>query len=190
MRLTKAVDDFFLSFFTKISHNVYWLTGRTNFFLAKLALCVMVASVMVVIFNYWFPAMLGYRSAPFQVAACGLISMFCLADMVRCDKAEKSAFNDERVRMFNPLYYSPSNRVLWIFIANIMLFLAAFLFIINQWKGYFIFNALDFAFSPAIVAFKYFISVDPPSPGKSKIREWIESLSAGFWKPALARAKS
>jgi len=175
MESIKRVDGFFLSFFTKISHKFYRLTGYSNFFLAKLAVCVMVASVMVVIFNYWFPGILSYQSLPIQVVVCSFVSMFCLFDMVRCDKAEKSAFSDERVKMFNPLYYSPVNRLLWIFLALLMGLAAPFVIADNN--GYLVFKALDLAFAPALAAFKYFISVDPPSPGKSKIREWCESFS-------------
>ena len=188
MEWVKRVDGFFLSFFTNISHKFYRLTGYSNFFLAKLAVCVMVASVMVVIFNYWFPGILSYQSSLIQVAICGLISMFCLFDMVRCDKAEKSTFNNERVRMFHPLYYSPVNRLLWIFLASLMIL--AVPFIIANNKGYLVFKALDLAFAPAFAAFKYFISVDPPSSGKSKIREWCESFSAGFRKLAPMKVNS
>ena len=188
MESIKRVDGFFLSFFTKISHKFYRLTGYSNFFLAKLAVCVMVASVMVVIFNYWFPGILHYQSSPIQVVLCSLISMFCLFDMIKCDKAEKSAFNDERVRMFSPLYYSPVNRLLWIFLASLMIL--AVPFIIANNKGYLVFKALDLAFAPAFATFKYFISVDPPSSGKSKIREWCESFSAGFRKLAPMKVNS
>ncbi|HEY4495354.1 MAG TPA: hypothetical protein VJC01_02815 [Candidatus Paceibacterota bacterium] len=188
MEYIKWVDSIFLLFFTKISHKFYRLTGYSNFFLAKLAVCVMVASVMVVIFNYWFPGILHYQSSPIQVVLCSLISMFCLFDMIKCDKAEKSAFNDERVRMFSPLYYSPVNRLLWIFLASLTILAVPFTIASN--KGYLIFKTLELAFAPALTAFKYLISVDPPSLGKSKIREWIESFSAGFRKLVQAKAQN
>lgn len=188
MKPIVAIDNLALSFFTKISHKFYRLTGRTNFFLAKLAICVIAASVMTVVFSYWFPSILGFQPSLFYVVISGIVSILCLFVMIICDKAEKSAFNDKRVRLFSPLDYSPLNRVLWIFFALILLFMELPM-LFNSEKGYFIFKALYSAFPWAVVAFKYLISVDPPSPGKSKIREWIEAFSAGFQKRAPIKVK-
>lgn len=185
-----AIDNLILSFFTKISHKFYRLTGRTNFFLAKLAICVLVASTMTVIFSYWFPAILGFQPQSLLVALSGIVSVACLVNMVLCDKAEKSAFSDQRVRIFNPWYYSPLDRVIHVFMALICFFLIILYLNIDSGKGYFIFKALYSAFLPADVAFKYFISIDPPTPGKSKIREWVEAFSAGFQKLAQINVRN
>lgn len=188
MRLVITVDTILLSFFTKISHKFYWLTGKTNFFLAKIAICILVASSMTVVFNYWFPLMLGYSVPLPFIIFYTIISISLLKKMNLCDKAENFIFNNDRVKVFHPMDYSLPTRFLWICGTILVIFL---LFVITTSSdGYFIFKALAYAYTPTTMAFYYFIAVDPPAPGKSKIREWAESFSAGFQKLIPIKTKN
>lgn len=188
MDLIVVVDSFFLSFFTKISHKFCRLTGRTNFFLAKLMVCVTLACTMIMVLGYWLPLFPTKLPVIFVVLA-GLLNIKCLIEMNLCDKAENAALNDERVRIFNPLNYVPILRILWVYATIVISWMLIYAFTINS-KGIFIAEAVLVSYAPSITAFKYLVSVDPPTPGKSKIREWAESFSAGFRKLVPIKAKN
>lgn len=187
MGLVVVVDNLVLSFFTKISHKFYRLTGLTNFFLAKLSVCIMTVSLMSNILGFWFP-ILYYKPSPIIVVMCALLCFTSLLNMYLCDKANDAIFNNNRVNFFGLLNYSPTWRFLWLVlvITSMPIFIDNIFF---EHKGVLIFNILNQIFGLAAVSFYYFISVDPPAPGKSKIQEWIKAFSVGFQKLVPIRAK-
>lgn len=180
MNLVIAVDNCILSFFTKISHKFYSLTGLTNFFLAKLSVCILTLSSMTVILGFWFPV-LTFKPIPIVVVLNAIVCTVVLLDMYLCDKADKNIFSGNRVNFFGPISISPVFRFLWLVMVTINIpWLINYIFF--ERKGILIFNILSRLFALAGTSFFYFIAVDPPSPGKSKVQEWIESFSASFRK--------
>lgn len=177
MNFIKAIDAKILSFFTKISHKFQRLTGRTNFFLAKICLCVLALSVMVMVANYWFP-LLGRDGNIFSLIV-SVVFIFIARRMYYCDKAEDEVLTEEKTNFFaedNNLM----GRILLLFLSILDLF--GFLMAINMPRGILIFKVLDCLYFPVYSAFMYFIVVMPLPPGKSKIQEWAENISAYFKK--------
>lgn len=189
MILVIVVDNFVLSFFTKISHKFYKLTGRTNFFLAKLAMCLAVASIMIPIIGFWFP-LLSSKLSVIAVIIFVFVSLILLRDMYNCDRAEANIFSSSRTKFFGSFSYSPNWRILWLIFAIFDVIKIFIIFFISSNQGIFLFKILNEMFGIDIMLFNYFISVDPPTPGKSKIREWAESFSAGFRKLVPIKAKN
>ena len=176
MEFVTSVDNYFISLFTKLSDWFMRLTGRTNFFLAKIMVCVMIASCMVSVINFWFP-LLSFPTTILGMVFNGTISLTLLTLLTPCDEAEKNVFSHKRMLFF---IHTPILRfVSLMFTFNVVPLL--FFIVIVTSKGI-IDNAINNAYMVSSTAFLYLTSIHPPTPGKSKIREWAESFAAGFKK--------
>lgn len=177
MQFVTSVDNYFISLFTKFTIWFMWLTGRTNFFLAKIALCFMIASMMVLVMNYWFPV-LGSSTGAWHIMFAVIASISFLIELNQCDRAEKNVFSNKRVLFF---IRTPTIRFIILMMSfTVIPWLLAD--IISEKKGILIFKIISDAYVIVFPAFLYLTSIDPPTPGKSKIREWAESFAAGFKK--------
>ena len=186
MRLIITVDNFLLSFFTKISHRFYRLMGRTNFFLAKFMVCIMTALLMIAMISFWFP--LFFKPSVTVVIISGLNLIFCLVDLNRCDEAESKTLSNEHINIFGP--YLSSSIVRVISLALLLYGVILILFPLYVYGKNDVFDAIMTVYVLAWISFLYFIAVDPPAPGKSKIRESSDSFSAGFRKLVPIKAKN
>jgi len=183
-RLIVKVDSLVLLFFTKISNKIYRLTGLTKFFLAKLALCFATISLTTTIVGFWFP-ILGYKPSVVVVVWSAILVIGLLLETNLCDKAQDNMFSYNRINFFSKFCYSQTFRFLWIILTigeTLELLELLELNASSQDKGILIFKILHNSFALSIGSFNYLIAVDPPSPGKSKIRIWAEAFSASFHK--------
>lgn len=187
MLLILAVDNALLSFFTKLARSFARLTGRSNFFLAKYMICIMIASAMVETMNYWIP-LLGRKITPLEVAFRGLFALLCLIDLNQCDKAEGAAFQERRVRVFSPILYMPCFRIYITLSSFLTIPIAVHYF--TSAEGMFLAKIISRSWGFAFVAYVYLITIDPPSVGKSKIQEWAEGFTNFFRKPVPIPVKS
>ena len=187
------IDGKILAACTKFSHWFQRLTGRTNFFLAKIGVFVTAFSTLVETINYftnflWFKTTLGF------LLILLLLNLFLISDAIRCDEAEnKSLTSEERTDFFRGRA-DRFNRILWL------------LFSLYYWTIWFPMNivahpkhvdvlhigmnAAANVFSPGLAIFYYFICVVPLPPGKSRVKEWLEKFRLAFNKPQLAEIPS
>lgn len=187
MRFILAIDGTFLKFFNKIARAFARLTGKSNFFLAKTMMWVVIISAMTTTINYWLP-ILARKTNPFVVAVYGGAALLFLADLYRCDQAETATMNDKQTRIFSPVIYSPIFRFTTVFL-SVITAPAAILDIVSS-AGIMLAKILDNSYMPAFTAFLYFASLDPPQMGKSKVREWAEGFANLFRKPEPVPVKS
>lgn len=191
MKFLSAVDSYFLSLFEKISVWFMKLTSRSNFFLAKIMFCVVVIASMIHIINRWFPILWFFPSTIFFMMFSGFSLYYSWIIFNLCDKAEKNILDGKMVKVF--LFSIGDNGIP--VIRKGCLLLVCFLLPFNlegvlTTKGVMVFKIIYFTLIPAITAFFYFLSVDPPPICKGKIREWIESFAAGFKKLAVVKAEN
>lgn len=186
MALIVKVDAIFLAFFNRVAWGFARLTGKSNFFLAKTMVWIVIISAMTTALNYWLP-ILARKTNPFIAALYGSAALLFLADLYRCDQAEAATMNDKRTRIFSPAIYSPVFRFLLVFV-NIITVPAA-IFDIMSSAGIMPAKILDYSYMPAFTAFLYFAALDPPQVGKSKIREWAEGFANSFRKLAPVSVK-
>lgn len=183
MKVVEALDSPILAFFTNISHRIQIVTGKTNFFLAKVALCAVIIDIMITILNYWFPLLEKQTNLIYTIFEI-LILFACISVTTECDRAEQSAQSDNPTK--SPLECSSVLRL------TVLFFLCAMSIPMDIKSlmvshGVFAFKFYHLISDIAFIAYVYLISVHPLPPGKSKIREWIESFAAGFMKQAPSR---
>lgn len=183
MNIVETLDSVILKFFTKISHRIQIVTGKTNFFLAKIALCVMIIDLMIVILNYWLSLLEKQTDLVVFVFETFALLMYILITMI-CDQAEQSAQLDNPTKF--PFEPTPILRLIILFSACILI-IPMDIKNVTTLQGAFIFKFYRLLADIAFVAYIYLISVHPLPPGKSKIRELIESFAAGFAKQAPSR---
>ncbi len=187
MSLILAIDNALLSFFTKLARSFARLTGKSNFFLAKTMVCVLTAGFMIGTASYWLP-LLDFRLPLSIVMIMALNAFICIYDLHQCDKAEDMMLNEKRTRVFNPLYYSPSLRV-FVAVTTFLYIFIALPSLVSS-KGFLFAKIVLVFFPPSYAAFIYFAVINPPSIGKSRIREWAEGFSNLFCKPIPVPVKS
>lgn len=158
------VDAAVLRHCTRIAHAFQRLTGRTNYFLAKMGTAVCVVSEL---FDLLDPK---YRDAG-NVLMGGFILVSLIYQSVRCDRSERRA-NASSERTVDPewgLARSPGWRLvmLWWALSQTG---AAFLWAAGMAPK--AVHPLDWCFYAAgNAAFYYFVAVDPLPPQRSKIRQ-------------------
>lgn len=196
----RAIDGAILGFFTRMSHAFQRLTGRTNFFLARIMIIVISISLIVAICNYWIP-ILHRRSYSFEVAIDALVLLIFIWHFHYCKKAEEQVFSGNKTFLFRVPFdgfekmglmsflrlFAASSGIISIIFYSVGGFIGAY---DPAGSALFIFRFLDFAFMPVLSAYLYLLAVHPMPPGRSKIYEWIESLASGFWGQTNVQAHS
>jgi hypothetical protein len=173
----RRLDEQLLKLCTRIAHTVQIWTGKTNFFVAKVGLILSVLPTTLRITNY-FTRILHDTTSGFALAMWIWYLLSIISLISRLDKADQKHKDSEVKVMVKDFetYSSPGLRI-WI------LFLTCLNFqVIDQ-------SLLDFLGSSKVcicglLVFLYFVSVDPLTPRKSKIREWVEGFSFGTLAPA------
>src|SRR3989344_4942120 len=165
------IDDLYLKFFTVFSHWFQRLTGRTNFFLAKIAAAVVLAQVAVSIGNYFSPV-LSVKTDLFGLVMSGIATLILLMYFVGCDEAEARAFRGNNSKyLISPLVHERWFRLLsLIFVLFTSPFIPHFIFkALTQNSKTWYFEMIDLLGAPAFTAFLYLVNVDPMLPQKSKV---------------------
>jgi len=171
-KILETVDDKLLDLCTKSSHKLQRATGITNYFVAKVGVGISSYALVIDLVNYvyqFFPEKGSIFSAGIEV--------ICFADMIvrsiHCAKADKNLDNIKPAFLFT---YTRSNfcRLLW---AGWFLFDVGTLFLEKLPVHYqTLYISRRVLFSLGLAIFYYFIAVNPLPPGKSKVREWIDSF--------------
>ncbi|MDO8676750.1 MAG: hypothetical protein Q7K16_03860 [Candidatus Azambacteria bacterium] len=183
MEFVTSVDNYFISLFTKFTKWFMQLTGRTNFFLAKIVTCFIIAGMMTMIINFWFPLLHYYPTSIPDVIIGSIVLFICLKNLIFCDRAEEKILSDERVKVFGGPLNTPIIRfVFLVMITMAYINIPGILMIILDAKGILIFKIIYITLPLAMASFMYFLAIDPPMPCKGKIHEWVESFAAGFKK--------
>jgi len=188
--LIERCDQTILGACTRFSHWLQRLTGRTNFFIAKIGLGIATISILVEIANY-FSKFLVHKTNLFDVAFGGLVVLALTVDVYLCNKAEEDTVTPERfmpmIRM-GPLMDNLLVRVLAVTTSILVITLR----LVNIWPEmkYPLLEVLYRLYGLGFTIFLYFIAVDPLPPGKSKVREWLEGFKFAFGlKPATIPVK-
>lgn len=174
MDLVFKIDKIILAGYTKLSHKFQDLTGRTNFFLAKIAIWGVIIASLVICFNFYFRVLVretDWASLIINILLALIYSLF----LIKCTNAEKDALNNSERKMHFP------NGVVQQIARLILVFLAATFIpkdIYCLYKSeYIIFELLYTIGYYSMVSFTYLVIVTPKPPSKSKIKKWIESFS-------------
>lgn len=183
MKIVATLDNTIFAFFTKISHRIQIVTGKTNFFLAKVALCTMMIHLMIIILNYWFP-LLEKETSLVGTIIESLVFLACIFMTTLCDQAEQSAQSDNPTKFLGEC--SPGLRLIIVLSTCIMIIPPDITSLMIS-NGVFALKCYRLVSDIAFIAYAYLISVHPLPPGKNKIQELIESFAAGFMKRAPLR---
>lgn len=178
MKLLAPIDNFLLGICTKIAHNFQILTGKTNFFIAKIGIFASSIDTLIVIANY-FDQILVRKTSLLSLIFNVFFNLALLLDAMGCERAEKTSnFSNERVIdpwLFLNLNHSERFRIIW-FLLSVMETIRGYFCAISPKHSFA--DVLDAVLFPyGIAIFFYFIAIEPLSPRKSKIREWVDKLT-------------
>lgn len=177
------IDDYLLSFFTKLSHKFQKLTGKTNYFLARICLIGILVSTVISCLNYWFPLLAedAYQNIPMAPVIMTPILLITVANqMYKCDEEDKNLLlrSDIKTRPFSEVSTFGSRMFFGILAIFDLLGFYKILFLDES--GVLIFKLMHNFFTVYVFFYLYFVIINPLPPGKSKVQEWVESFSAGF----------
>lgn len=183
MSLLERADNFLFAQATKFAHAVQRLTGLTTYFIAKLGVGVVAISIIIDILNYFYQ-FLTFKTYGWA-AAVNLIGVVLVISWSRTlQKAEDCLGDAIKPAELGTLMVRGA---LWRKIYLFVFVMALIGYCVHPGK----FVVLQFWDSPGfplgMLIFTYFLAVDPLPPGRSKVREWLESLT---FMPELARQKS
>lgn len=190
MDFLQRIDAKILSFFTKISHKFQIMTGRTNFFLSNIFLTLFALNVTENIINYWFNILTrktNIVSLLFSLFFVVLISR----DKINLKKADDTLFDSDGLSAKPRFSLSSNHIVRLIMLAFACLsIISIYLIVIGvpPAKISRVFEIFHEMFPMILVCYYYFIEVTPLPPGKSKIKEWLESFGKVL-KPIPVRSR-
>ncbi|MEK7560169.1 MAG: hypothetical protein AAB522_02625 [Patescibacteria group bacterium] len=195
MDILERVDGKILEFFTKISHKFQRLTGRTNFFLARLCLSGMAIGLLLSVISYWIP-LLHRKTNLFWVFVEIFVVLRLTFDVKELEKAEEQNFFGEVTQKPILRLLPVHNHIFRVFVFAANIFLTGIVLLavatgIFETATTTFFTIIDHVLTwPAATCFCYFAVVTPMPPGKSKIREWVENFASGFRKPAAVESRN
>lgn len=171
-KAVNTLDAFILKCFTKFAHRFQKITGRTNYFLAKIGLAIVVAAVSVAILGCVLP-ILTEKVSPIFAFICGLIAIAEISRMAKLDRAEKDAIESSEVRVKHFISEnSLVSRMIWVFFS-----VQDTLILIFSNTPITIWRIFLYSASTGLLIYYYFIAVDPLPPGKSKVKEFFEAIT-------------
>ena len=178
--MLSRLDEFTLSKLTKFAHWFQRMTGRTNYFLAKMGVLIILASITLTIVSYVAPTVPQEdRPSLIIVFLFGIFGIGEVCRMTELDKAERDFLNSTSS---NPAKWSfpkePTHRVFWIFACGITVLMS-----ITYPRPTTIWTLGRDLFPFGVVLFRYFVDVNPLPPGKSKVKEFFEAVAA-YLSPA------
>lgn len=181
----RVIDGWALRFCTNIAHTFQLLTGRTNFFIAKLGVLFASVDITLRMAGYFHPFP-HHPKSMFDIII-GIIYMpIIISRALKLDEADKHSSNSSEKAAIPGITNASSFlvRILWLVFA-----IQDTLWVVVEHSRpdyNFIDILLAVSFSYGLLVFYYFIEVEPLRPQKSKIRQWVENLSFGLLRPAPA----
>ena len=183
MELFNKIDDAVLLWFTKISHQFQRLTGRTNFFLAKIGFVLGSLFLITGVSNYFFHIIPGHHDSILELIMFLVLTPLWFRDIRRCDEAEeKTLLSPTQAKL--PI--TPGIRLLCLAFACTDVIDIMF----NSHSSYFIFEVLHKDYGIALTIFLYFASVDLLPPSQSEVSQWLEAFRATFRSTSQAPNKA
>lgn len=173
--MLEELDKNLLERFTKFCHWFQRMTGRTNFFLAKIVVWLLACSTIVSVVNYYYRVLVNETDLLSCVISIILTPLF-LRDAYLCDKSEGDSLSTTKAKR----RYTADFEWLRKYLVFLIIFIVPAM-ISNLMESHF--NPLQFLkefYFWGIFLFSYLANVDPLPPGKSKVREFAESLIARF----------
>ncbi len=161
---TARLDERILALFTKASHKFQTLTGRTNFFLAKIFILVSMTGVALCTMNYWF-GFLGAHLASVAQVAVGMLMVSVLAwDVHRVDKADQRLFSGTRTMATDILpAHDRGFRMLLLLLFMVGILLSYQVFFLDR-SGVLLFKIIHHFFPLELAIAAYFSAVVPLPP--------------------------
>jgi len=188
MKYLLVLDEGVLALCTKFSHWLQRLTGRTNYFLAKIGVIMSFFSILTEIFNYFQP-ILRYPTSLFSVVIDCLVVTNCVARVWDCDKMEEA--NGTSDTQIKSRWDNPTWRLIWLIFTAWDLYGTIGLINTHSHIPFLPLELVSQSFAIDLAVFYYFVAVHPLPPGKSKVRQWVESLSGvKNLEPATAKSPS
>jgi hypothetical protein len=167
------IDEYLLARCARFSHWFQRLTGRTNFFIAKVGTMITGMSVLVSLINYWIP--LSKLPTSFFHWVPSLFLLWVMAkESKNCAENEKRLYSDRALRQM-----MPKNSV-WIRMAALYFTILLGVFMVRYHS---FFEILRYSTGIGVSVFFYFIAVTPLPPGHNKIGEFVKKLASRFRKP-------
>lgn len=193
VNILERIDERILELFTKFSHRFQRQTGRTNFFLAKVANAILLVVAVITLqklietlsipLNQFVYVILIF-SHLFQVfflfIALLMGSLCFLGEYIESRKKSnentanpnKLVIKETRLSSLRVICYIP-----------VMIFLAYSLET-HLTPGTSVYKFLISIYFQELLALVcvYLLSINPLPPGKSKVRQWVDNFQAGFQK--------
>lgn len=189
----RALDTWLLALCTKFAHAFQRLTGKTNFFLAKIGIMIATLHMVIAMIDFWYPILLQEKTSLSKFLFELVLLILTYSTVYDLDKADdEQQLSLERV--MNPSLPNRYDRYGWVF-RSLFLFFVVYdtgdVFFQSKHSSLSTLEMLhSVSLSFGITVFNYFVIVEPLRPGKSKIKQWIEKLSFGSRELASAGAKS
>lgn len=192
MNIVEKMDGVILKFFTFISHKFQRLTGRTNFFLAKFGVALTFMCVLIHIFNY-YKQVLSVKSSLFGVIVDFVFVFYLTKALVALEEEDRRCQQSGEVktkdRFLLALFFTSSlGRLLWSTLG--ILDLLRFYYTEFGPQVVLSMEIVNNLYCISIAVTSYFIAVEPLPPGKSKVREFLDSFVSGFKKFATGETGS
>lgn len=182
MKIIDRLDEKLLKFFENVARKFNWLTGKDNFFLARIC-CVLHAICYLIFFvslSSFLPPKFKGVGYLFVAVGAGMCSVILFTGFRLINSGEEIRKIEQEIGAKNPFTHlmdeisRKESVVLFLFVVFSLPFLFVLLFEISLKAGFYILLATWFH-----VCVRYFISIDKPPFNRSKVWEKIKD----FFKP-------
>jgi hypothetical protein len=181
----RVTDNWILARCTTFAHWFQRLTGRTTYFIAKQGRFITFCSGVFNLADY-FLKLSADRPSIINAALTAFVIVLLAHDGKLCDEADRhvqSGADTLPKGIAASIRYGLFWRLLWIsFTAR---YTVKLIWVTEHRLAVFTENVL---WCLGVVIFFYFVAVVPLPPGKSKVREWIESFQRGKLSPVRAQS--
>ena len=130
--------------------------------------------------NFWFP--LTARREQIMTTIIWFILTFVYSSVAVSAQQKEDHFLESGKLLFNPSFISGSSWIRLFWLIPVLFDIFYFYIQIHIPRGYLFFKIIDNSFGLEWLCYSYFMAVTPMPPGKSKIKEWLESFATGFKK--------
>lgn len=181
--MIEELDNKILSVFTKICHKIQSITGKNNYYFAKIIAYLCATCTLIEATNYYYPILI--KQTDFIVCLINiLITFVLLRDAYICDKLESEKIS--RVKQYHIFFakidhgYIRLFLVLFYLLVGIIEIIEIITFINYNKSDYNIFLEIIYITYPFLFSILvYLLSVDPMPPNAGKIKELVLSFILG-----------
>ncbi len=168
-----VADSRILEAFTKYCHKFQVLTGKTNFFLAKINAYFLAGSTALEVSNYYWQ-FLGKPTIFFVLIVKITFTFLFLFLAYQCDKTEQEKTDNTKTANIFLMLFSKNRKFYFLAVTFQLIFRVSLFYE----QGYTLTDLFQDTYFFLAFCFCYFIAVDPLPPAKSKIKKLLETLSS------------